>query len=100
MSMMPCCGKGALYCFCETRKDYKQELLNEIVEDRELLEIARLAIEDTLIELRDSRIAMIGRGNGLVVHESDGTSSHLIRLGPEDGMRIGLKAIIKAITKG
>lgn len=68
------------------------ECAAQIASDRRLLEVARKAIEDVLVDFRDSRISLI-RGNGLVVRESDGTESHIIRLGPEDAMRIGLKAI-------
>jgi hypothetical protein len=69
------------------------EELESIIGNDQLLEIARLAIEDTLIEYRDSRICQPMRGNGLVVRESDRTPSSLIRMGPEDAVRIGLKAI-------
>ena len=61
-------------------------------EDRELLEVARKAIEDVLVDFRDSRISQI-RGNGLVIREFNGDESHIIRMGPEDAMRIGLRAI-------
>lgn len=64
----------------------------------ELLEIARKAIEDELIEMRDSRIGMI-RNNGLVIKERDGTSSHIIRMGPEEAVLIGYRAIYEALQK-
>jgi hypothetical protein len=66
--------------------------LRDVANDRELLEIGRRAIEDLLVELRDDRIAML-RNNGLVIKEKDGRPSDTIRLGPEDALRIGLKAI-------
>jgi hypothetical protein len=67
--------------------------LKEIAEDEELLEIGRKAVEATLITWRDSRISMLGRNNGLVVRERDGRPSEVIRMGPEDALRIGLRAI-------
>lgn len=66
--------------------------LDEIIESPELLEIARQAIENTLIDFRDSRIFVL-RNNGLVCKEKDGTDSSVIRLGPEHAVKIGLKAI-------
>jgi hypothetical protein len=66
--------------------------LTEIIENNELIEIGRKAIEDVLVEFRDRRISVV-RGNGLIIKEKDGTDSHMIRMGPEDALRIGLKAI-------
>lgn len=73
------------------------EHLVEAAKDRELIEIGRRAIEDELVSFRDSRIAMLGRGNGLVIREKDGQESAVIRLGLEDCLRIGLKAMALAI---
>lgn len=58
-------------------------------------EIARKAVEDQLVELRDARISMLRR-NGMVICEADGTPSSVIRLGAEDVVRIGLAAIAAA----
>jgi len=69
--------------------------IKDLVDNKELIEVARKAIEDFLIELRDSRISQPFRGNGLVVNEADGSPSHTIRMGPEAAMVIGLKAIVK-----
>ncbi len=69
--------------------------LTKIAEDEELLEIGRKAIEDTLIEWRDQRLSQPMRCNGLVVRESDGKESPIIRFGPETALRIGLRAIAK-----
>lgn len=65
----------------------------EISKDSELLEIGRRAIEDALIEWRDSRLSQLGRANGLVCREKDGSPSSVIRFGPEHALRIGLSAI-------
>lgn len=66
----------------------EEELLTD-----EMLEVGRKAIEDILIEFRDSRISLPFRNNGLVVKEYDGKDSSIIRLGPEDAIRIGVEAI-------
>jgi len=67
--------------------------LRAISEDDELLEVARKAIEDSLVAMRDSRIALVGRGNGLVIREKDGKDSHIIRMTSYDAVRVGVQAI-------
>lgn len=62
------------------------------------LEVGRKAIEDALIEYRDSRISEPFRGNGLVIREKDGTESSVIRFGPETALRIGIRAMLAAST--
>jgi hypothetical protein len=74
------------------------DFLEKISEDSELLEVARKSVEDLLIEFRDSRIFTL-RNNGLVIKESDGTASAMIRFGTEDAIRIGLKAIIEKLKE-
>ncbi len=66
---------------------------------KELLEVGRKAIEDTLIKWRDARLSQMLRGNGFVVKEKDGSASSIIRFGPEDGLRIAIMAIIKHLQK-
>lgn len=73
------------------------QVLQTITDSPELLEVARKAIEDQLVEMRDSRMSMALRNNGLVIRESDGSVSSIIRFGPEGAMIIGLNAIMKAI---
>lgn len=69
------------------------DLLRRLADDSELLwTVARAAIEDELIEWRDSRMFVL-RNNGFVVKEIDGTASSVIRFGPETGVRIALKAL-------
>lgn len=70
--------------------------LSYIANAPDLLEVARKAIEDELIERRDSRIGML-RGNGLVIREKNGNPSDIIRMGPEEAIQIGLEAIAKHI---
>lgn len=74
-------------------------LLETLVEDEALMEIGRKAVEDCLIEMRDDRMFTI-RNNGLVVCERDGKVSSVIRLGPEHGVAIALKAIAKKMREG
>jgi len=76
-----------------------QKLLESIAEDDRLLEIARKEIEDVLVKMRDGRLSMLNRNNGLVIRERDGKDSDIIRLGPEDAVRIGLQAIAKHLAK-
>ncbi len=75
----------------------KKKFLLELANDRGLLEIARLAIEDSLIEFRDSRLSEPLRRNGLVVAEKDGERSDIIRFGSETAVRIGLEAIANSL---
>lgn len=74
-------------------------VLLEIANNPELMEVGRLAIEDELISWRDSRLAEMGRRNGFVVSEADGTRSNIIRFGPETGIKIALKAIAKHLEE-
>lgn len=74
--------------------------LESVTKDPDLLEIARRAIESTLIEWRDSRMSFPQRNNGLVVREADGKRSDLIRMGPETAVRIGLLAISQHLAQG
>ena len=68
--------------------------LRELADDHELLwNVARLAIEDELVEWRDSRLSMLTRNNGFVIKERDGSESTIIRFGPETGVRIALLAL-------
>lgn len=73
--------------------------LRKLADDHELLwTVARKAIEDELVEFRDGGISVI-RNNGFVIRYSDGTSSDIIRFGPETGVRIALLAIAEHLDK-
>lgn len=69
------------------------DVLQRISDDEILLEVARHKVQEVLVELRNSRVSVPLRNNGLVIREHDGTRSDTIRLGPEDAVRIGLRAI-------
>jgi hypothetical protein len=75
------------------------EMLEKIARDPELLEIARKAIEDELIEYRDSGIGILRR-NGLVVYGKDGSPSSIIRFGSEHGLQLGLQEIAAHLKRG
>lgn len=75
------------------------EDLEKILTSDVLLETGRFAIENELVELRDARIGLIGRGNGLVIRERDGTDSYVIRMGPEHALRIGIQEMLNMIKK-
>lgn len=77
----------------------RARMLRALSEDQAALETARKAIEDTLVEWRESRLSEPLRGNGLVIKESDGTHSHVIRFGPETAMQVGLRALAAAAEK-
>lgn len=68
-----------------------EDIIND--SDGGLREIARLAVEETLVVLRDSRISVL-RNNGLTIKERDGSSSDVIRMGFERALIIGLRAIL------
>ena len=63
-----------------------------------LLEVGRKAIEDFLVDLRDSHIAVLCN-NGLVIKERNSKDSNIIRMGPEDALKIGLKAIAAYLSE-
>jgi hypothetical protein len=65
--------------------------------DEAALTAAHLAVEDVLLDLRDSRIGILGPANGFVVKEFDGTPSPIMRLGTRDGLRIGIRAYLSAL---
>lgn len=69
------------------------DTLRRLAGDRDLLwNVARRAIEDELVEWRDSGRFVL-RNNGLCIKYADGTDSNIIRFGPETGVRIALLAI-------
>lgn len=71
----------------------------EINIDPHALEVARLAVENTLIEFRDSAMFMVG-GNGFVVRNKDGSPSEIMRLSTAFGLQIGIKAYLEALAQG
>ena len=70
------------------------ETIRAIVDDWDLVEVGRKAIEDELIDWRDNRRFMVC-GNGFSVCENDGTPSPIIRFRTDIGLKIALRAIAK-----
>ena len=69
-------------------------VLRALALDGALIEIGRKAIEIALVDCREHRISQPFRGNGLGIKEKDGKDMYvMIRMGPDDGLRIGLNAI-------
>lgn len=85
------------------RKPLKQKMQSlssevlEIIENSELLEVGRKAVEDELVQYRDARVSQM-RGNGLAIMEADGTASPVIRMGVEQAITIALKAIAERLN--
>lgn len=73
--------------------------LRALAGDAAALAAAHIKLEDLLIELRDDRISLMGRGNGLVIREQDGKESSMIRIGTRDAVRIGLLAIADELER-
>lgn len=69
-----------------------KEAIKALAEDPVLLEVGRRAVEDVLIDMRDSRMFTI-RNNGLVIKEKDGSESSIIRMGAENAVSLALRAI-------
>jgi hypothetical protein len=65
--------------------------------DENALTAAHLAVEEILIDLRDSRIGIHGPGNGFIVKERDGSPSSIMRLGTRDGLRVAINAYLEAL---
>lgn len=68
-------------------------------DDPNLLEVGRKAIEDELVEWRDSGLSSLGRNNGFVIKSFKGESSSVIRFGAEIGLEIALTAIVEHLEK-
>lgn len=69
-----------------------------LADDEALVEAARKAIEDELIDWRDEGRFMLC-GNGFTVREKDGSPSEIIRFRTDLGFRIGLRALTAALTE-
>ena len=76
------------------------EVLRRIAgDDSVMYEVGRRAVEDVLIDFRDSGLSILGRNNGLVVKYADGTPSDIIRLPIEDAVRIAMNAMADHLEK-
>ena len=70
------------------------ELRAVLADDRVLWEVARRAVEDELIEMRDAGLYVLGSNNGFTVNFADGTPGPL-RLPTFDGIKVALRALIE-----
>jgi hypothetical protein len=65
------------------------------------LEAARKAVEDALVDMRDSRMWMWPAsgptGNGFSIREYDGSDSSVIRFSTRHGLTIALKAYFETL---
>ena len=62
-----------------------------------LLEVGRLAVEDKLVDYRDSRISVL-RNNGLCIREYDGRESSVVRMSIEEAVTVAMRAIIEELS--
>lgn len=70
----------------------------EIEINDEALEAARFAVENQLVEMRDSHMFMIG-GNGFVIRNRDGSDSAIMRMSTAFGLGIGIRAYLDALAQ-
>lgn len=78
----------------------KAAILRDIANNGVLMVTAHRKIENALIDFRDRRISLPGRGNGLVVREAAGAESGVIRMGVQDAIRMALRAIADELDEG
>lgn len=74
--------------------------LDELADDPAAVAAAHREIQAVLVELRDSRFSLLGRGNGLVIRERDGTDSASIRMSTPEAVRVALRAIAGHLRGG
>jgi hypothetical protein len=68
--------------------------------DEDAVTLAHLILENELIDLRDRRVGILGRGNGLVVNEKDSTPSSIIRITTDEAIRVAVRAYNRAVEHG
>lgn len=77
----------------------KSQALREVAADKDLMfTVGRLAVEDELVDMRDRNMFML-RNNGLVIKNTDGSDSSLIRLPIEMAVKIALEAMADELEK-
>jgi hypothetical protein len=83
--------------------DNAAALLRQIADDPDLMQAVHLAVEDHLIELRDSGMMIGGAmglpANGFAVRNKDGSPSEIIRLGTRPGIQYALRALADHLDK-
>jgi hypothetical protein len=73
-----------------------QRVIAQILDEPALLEIARKAVEDELIDFRDLGMWVGIHNNGFACKDADGTPSAVIRFGTIFGLQTALRAISDA----
>jgi hypothetical protein len=63
------------------------------------LEVARLHVEDVLVDLRDADMSAPFCGNGLVIRDRNGEYSPIIRLSTREALMIGVRAYLAALGR-
>lgn len=62
------------------------------------LEAGRLAVEDALVDMRDSGMFMLGN-NGFIIRNRDSSESCVLRMNTAMGLRIGIQAYLAALAE-
>ena len=73
------------------------EDLLSLLENEDAMRAARQAVENAMLDLRDSRISLLGCGHGMVARERDGKESFVIRMATRDVLHVALTAMAKQI---
>jgi hypothetical protein len=64
--------------------------------NEEALTVAHVAVEDLLVDMRDSHMFTLA-ANGLVVNNKDGSLSDIKRLGTRQGLQLGVETYLKNV---
>lgn len=75
------------------------DIVPDPIVDEEALTAAHLVVEDELIELRDMGLMVPLHANGFVINNEDGTPSGVMRMSTRTGLRIAIKAYLKAVQQ-
>jgi hypothetical protein len=73
--------------------------LRELAERPEMMTAAHLAIENELIEMRDSGIFIGPHANGLAVKNKDGSPSPVIRMGTRMAIQMILRVLADQVER-
>lgn len=73
------------------------DALRKLAADPIAIQTAHIALEDELIELRDDRISLPFRANGLVIREKNGQASDAIRIPTDEAVRRVLKILAEYV---
>ena len=70
--------------------------------DEEALSSACRAVESALVDMRDNRVSLlgaVGAASGLVVRESDGERSSVVRLTTRQALELGIRAYLEDLER-